>query len=191
MSIINTIDEIQSLLNEDSRYCIRLGLTGFSAAGRYPKIKVLVDNIELWAGDVKNTELVFDIVSTNDYLNVKILYFNKTDSDTIVQDDKIIENQYVRIDYLQCNSVHISGYDLSDSSLTNYNLTDSQKEAYTSNKFSWENIKTNCLYDNGVWEATLKKPILANLIKQKHKTQYIFDKEHDDILLKLQQYFEG
>jgi hypothetical protein len=191
MAIFDTIDEIQDLLKEDSQYHIRLGMTGYPAANKYPAVKVLIDNVELWAGNVANTELTFDIESTADQLNVKILYFGKTDNDTIVQDGNIIENQSVKIDYLQCNSACIVGYDLNDISLTNYNLTDSQKEAYTVNKFPWENIKTNCLYNNGVWEATLKKTILANLIKQKHKTQYIFDKEHDDILLKLQQYFKG
>ena len=43
-------------------------------------------------------------------------------------------------------------------SLTNYNLTDSQKQAYTANNAHWENIKTNILYNNGVWEINLKKP---------------------------------
>jgi len=190
MPIIDSINEIQDLLKDDEQYSVKLGLTGFAAANRYPRAKVLINDAEVWNGTVNDTVLSFRVTVFEDWLNIKIYYFDKTDNDTIVQDGSIIENQYIKINYLECNHLCILGHSIANISLTNYNLTDSQKQAYTANNAHWENIKTDSLYNNGTWEVNLKKPIVASLIKQKQITQNIFEMPHTDVLSKLQQYFK-
>ena len=190
MAIIDSIAEIQELLKDDTQYSIALGLVGVPARGNYPKVKVLINNAEVWNGVVSNTSLSFTPTILENVLNVKIEYFDKNDNDTIVENGVIVENQQLKIDYLDCNHVRIAGQDIVDISLTNYNLTDSQKQAYTANNAHWENIKTNILYNNGVWEINLKKPMVATLIKQKQIIKNIFEIPHTDVLSKLQEYFK-
>lgn len=190
MPIIDNINEIQDLLKDDTHYFIKIGLTGFPAVNKYPKAKLLVNNVELWSGIVFDTVLSFEVTILENYLDIKFCYVDKLDSDTIVQDGKIVENQYIRIDYLECNGIRILGNSIREISMTNYTLTDSQKHAYISNGSQWENIKTDSLYNNGIWWVHLKKPILTSLIKQKQMIHHIFDTDHREVLLKLQQYFK-
>jgi hypothetical protein len=190
MPIIDCIDEIQDLIKDQGKISIKLGLTGFPAKNKYPSAKLFINHSEHWCGTISDTVLSAEIDTPDDHLNIRLCYFDKTDSDTIVEEGKIIENQFIKINYLELNHVCISESDLTSVSLTNYDLTDSQQQAYTLNGAEWKNVKTNCLYNNAVWEINLKNPILSSLIKQKKITNCVNELAHDKILLKLQQFFK-
>jgi hypothetical protein len=191
MFIIDSIDEIQELLSDDLSHVIKIGLTGLPSKDRYPNAYIVINNTTVWSGSVSDTELLFETTTCNDYLNIKLIYHSKTDNDTHVENNKIVENQLIRIDYIEIDALRFTGHQIHDIGLTTYELTDSQKKAYTLNNFAWQNVKTDTLYNNGVWEVNLKKPILITLMKQKQITQHVFEKSHHETLGELQTYFRN
>jgi hypothetical protein len=189
MAIIDTINEIQDLLVDRSNPVIKIGLTGVPTGNRYPQAQIVINDAQMWSGLVTDTQLSFTQIIFKHSLCLKIIYFGKTDDDTRMEDGKIVENQLIRIDYLEIDDICFKDIALHDIGYATYDLTDSQKQAYTNNNFSWTNLKTDTMYNNGVWEANFEKPILTNLMKQKKITKHEFEMPHDTILCRLQQYF--
>lgn len=189
--IIDSIPEVMSLMQEDSVYNITIKLTGTPADNRYPAIRLFVSDCMIWTGTVDVTELNFPSLPVYDPLfRLKIEYYNKTSNDTIVgANGEIISNQSVKIDQLTINDIELSGNQLIEISSTDYQLTDSQQQAYNNNGFPWKSVKTDTLWDNGTWHADIERPIIAGLIKQKHVARQVFELSHLDILSKLQNYF--
>ena len=167
-------------------------LTGYPANQRYPEINISIGTQLVWSGPVvDNLLLEFDSVSIDlPEFSFEIEYFNKLENDTVVADDgTIVANQSVKINAVMINDVLITGNRLLEHSSTDYCLTESQKIAYTSNVYPWESVKTDTIWNNGVWKIKLQKPIVAGLIKQKYISRQVFELPHTDILNKLQNYF--
>ena len=189
MAIIDTIDEIKDLLLDQSNPVIKIGLTGVPAGNRYPQAQISINDVQVWSGLVADTQLSFSPIMCEHSLCLKITYFGKSDDDTLVEDGRIVENQLIRIDYLEIDGICFTNVALHDIGCATYDLTDSQKQAYTNNSFPWTKVKTDTMYNNGVWEANFEKPILTNLMKQKQIIKHEFETSHDAILCRLQQYF--
>jgi hypothetical protein len=190
--IIDNIDSILDIIKEDNCYNFFISLTGTPANGNYPKIKISIDGQLVWSGQVIDAaSLKFtSIVAVAPCIDFEIQYYNKLDNDTVVnKDGTIIENQSVKINSLEINNLLISGNQLMEYSSTNYMLTDGQKDAYNSNNFPWEGVKTDTLWNNGTWQIKLQRPVIANLTKQKYVARQVFELSHLDILSKLQNYF--
>lgn len=189
--IINRLDDVQQLIQESPIYQVTVALVGSPANSRYPQVRLLVNGTVIWSGSVnEKTVLTFpSLYVVENFFNLQIEYYGKTDNDTVIKDDKIAENQSVRINGITINDVNIVGYDLMAYSSTDYSLTDSQQAAYNSNGFQWKNVKTDTLWDNGIWKLSLDKPVIASLIRQKHVAKQVFELSHAAILNKLQNYF--
>jgi hypothetical protein len=192
MAIIDSIPEIQNLLIEDSTYIVKMGLTGTAANNKYPTVKILINHIEVYTGTVNQHELKFitEVPDHTCYLNIELHYINKTSDDTIVINNMIVENQSVKINYIEINNLRILGHDLSNLSMANYNLTDAEKIEYNKLNAPWQCVKTDSMYNNGIWKVQFERPIITNLIKQKSTAMHIFDLPHNSVLFKLQQYFK-
>ena len=77
-----------------------------------------------------------------------------------------------------------------NNSTTDYNLNAHDMAAFASQGYPWTNVKTNTLYNNGIWRICLQQPVLSDLLKRKEKIHHIFETSHTDVLSKLQQYFK-
>lgn len=189
--IIDRLDDVQQLLHEGPVYRLSVNLSGSPASNNYPQVKLSINNTVIWTGAVKE-QTVLDFPSlfvAEHYFNLQLEYFGKTDNDTVVKDNKIVENQSVCINGISINDVEIVGHDLTAFSNTDYSLTESQQSAYNSNGFRWKSVKTDTLWDNGIWKLSLDKPVIASLIRQKHVAKQVFELSHTAILNKLQNYF--
>jgi hypothetical protein len=190
--IIDNIKDVQDIIKEEISYTFAVDLVGSPANGRYPEIKIMIGNSQVWSGAVvDNTLLKFNCVDiAAPEVNFEIEYFNKLENDTVVDHNgTIVANQSVKINSVAINELLITGHQLLEHSSTNYFLTEGQKAAYTSNNFPWESVKTDTIWNNGVWQIKLQKPIIASLIKQKYVSRQVFELSHLDILNKLQNYF--
>ena len=189
--IIDRLDDVQQLLHEGPVYRLLVNLSGSPASNNYPQARLSVNNTVIWTGAVKEqTVLDFPSLFVAEHcFNLQLEYFGKTDNDTVVKDNKIVENQSVCINGIGINDVEIGGHDLIAFSNTDYSLTESQQSAYNSNGFHWKSVKTDTLWDNGIWKLSLDKPVIASLIRQKHVAKQVFELSHTAILNKLQNYF--
>lgn len=189
MRIIDNLCDVNSLLNDNScQFNIALVLTGNPAQGRYPTACVSINNAVLWQGTVNRQELAFKNVEIHDpVINVEITYTGKLDHDTVVEGDKIVENQHLEISCVDIDGVNLTGYDLVELSKTTYSLTDSQKSSYSSIGATWVDVKTDIMYNNGVWKLEIKKPVMTTLIKSKQISVQAFEVSHANTLSRLQQ----
>jgi len=169
-----------------------MSLTGVPVDTRYPHVKLIIDNCIHWQNTlIEHNELHFENLKINSSaLNVELHYINKQAQDTKVIDNQIIANQCVHINWIEINQVKLLPDFLRQYSLTTYHLTEQQKNAYNAQGNTWKDVRTNVLYNNGIWRLSCQKPILTNLLKQKTLTKHVFETSHCDILLQLQQYFK-
>lgn len=190
--IIDNLKDVQGIIQEDVSYNFVVDLTGTPANDKYPEIKISIGNHSVWNGTVVDNLLLkfssIDIDAAE--FNFEIAYFNKMEDDTVVdKDGTIVANQSVKINAISINDLSITGNQLLEHSETNYFLTESQQIAYNNNSYPWESVKTDTIWNNGVWQIKLQKPIIASLIKQKYVSRQVFELSHADILNKLQNYF--
>lgn len=193
--IIDTLPDVLNILrNEQNSFTFKFDLIGHPAQNRYPFVKIEINHGIMWQGTIQDIQqIVIDTIEIDvPHIEIKIHYLNKTDNDTVIADSEIIENQCVEITNIKINQIiDICKNDLINLSLTDYDLTQSQKEAYSSINASWCKISTNVLYDNGVWSMMLHRPIIDNLLKLQQREKRVLEISHHDILNKLQTYFDN
>lgn len=192
MRIIDSLPEVLDILaHEPDQFTIEFSLTGFPAQQRYPIVKIIVNDKELWHDVIQgNQRLTFDNLDVQEsFIQIDIHYLGKTENDTVMIDSKMIENQHVKICYIKINGITISGNELIDISSTDYDLRDNQKRSYSEINAAWSKVKTDTLYDNGVWSISLNRPIVTNLIKYQQRVNRVFEMPHQDILNRMQNYF--
>jgi hypothetical protein len=190
--LIDKIPHLQKLLIGDIVNNITLELQGESVAQRSPNVHVRINHKAVWSGPIVGTQLLhFDNLNISSDVVLEVEYHGKQDRDTVIDHGQIVNNQHVRIKKLEIDQACLQGVDLANLSLTNYNLTASQQTAYNINNFPWSNVKTDVLWNNGIWQITLVFPILTNLLKSKTYPKQIFELDHQDVLNRLQKILEG
>lgn len=192
LALIDSIPEIQQILTDTDTHAIQIDLTGVPVDNRYPQVKILIDQTMHWQGAViEKTQLEFkNLQSKGRFIDLQLCYTNKSNQDTKVINGKIVANQCIQINWIAIDQLMLSNYDLRDNSVTNYDLTEQEKDAYNVHGQEWKDVKTTTLYNNGVWKLTLEKPILSCLLRKKISTKHVFETSHLDTMRKLQQYFE-
>ena len=192
MRIIDSLPEIQDMLIDSTcLYDLAITLIGNPAQARYPMASVKINNVEQWQGQVTCQKLLFKNVEIHDpAIEFEVTYTGKSDHDTVVEGDKIVENQHLEIQSVGIDTVNLAGYDLIELSRTTYDLTESQKSSYNKIQAQWVDVKTNTMYNNGTWKLKIKKPVLSTLIKSKQISMQVFEVSHTNTLSRLQQSFQ-
>jgi len=190
--IIDKHDDIMALIEEhDNRSTVCVKMRGHPAGLRYPDCRLYVNKKLQWQGIVQGDlglELR-DIELSDNYIDIDIEFFGKDINDVRLQGEEIKENKCLEILKLKIDSLEIQGFNLIDLSSTDYNLTASQQEAYKKIGAPWQNAKTSIIYDNGIWNMKLSKPIVTEFIRTKQRQNRIFECSHHEILSRLQKYF--
>lgn len=193
MRIIDDLCDVQSLLTENTDYYdITIDLIGNAVLDRYPLAKITVNDKELWKGPVTQNTVVLDRLMIKDpTVKIQITYLGKTEQDTIVNGETILENQTLSIQSIEINGIRIPKKDLMYMGVATYDLTESQKIGYTKIGAPWVDVKTDTMYNNGVWTLEIKKPILSNLIALKKISNHVFEVSHQETLARLQKTYLG
>lgn len=193
MRMIDHLSDIQQLLaNFEQHYDICIHLTGQPVDNRYPRAAVRINGRQCWTGTV-NDQLIdipkLQIVDPT--LSIEIEYQGKTDLDTKIQDEAIVQNQTLNIQSIRINHILISRQDLQYMGRACYNLSPSQQKSYAQIGATWIDVKTDTMYNNGVWKLEIKKPILSGLIALKNINTHVFEVPHQQTLARLQQSYLG
>ena len=193
MRIIDNLFDIQKLLHDESDYYdLKINLLGTPVSDRYPLVGIRINDQELWDNRVINDVITFrELQILDSALKIEIVYKGKTDQDTVVNGETILENQSLTIESIEINDVKIQKKDLMYMGVACYELTESQKNSYAKVGASWIDVKTNVMYNNGTWKLEIKKPILSNLIDQKQISNHIFEVSHYETLDRLQRSYLG
>jgi len=192
-TIINQISDVAELIKISNVHVFKFLLTGNPVSNRYPKICVSINKSIIYSGPVKDQqEIITDPIVFDHDLEIIINYFGKTDQDTKLIDNAIVENQHLKINEIWIDKLQLSKYQIADFGVTNYYLTNQQKKAYTSAGLHWKDIHTNTLWDNGFWKLSLRLPLMVEILRlQKQRyPRAVIDADHSSILQKLQNYFK-
>jgi hypothetical protein len=145
-------------------------LSSTQASGKWPSVKVSINNDELFDGPVCQTQLIKyagqSSVGQKEII-FKIEYYNKSDSDTVVENGVIKENQSVLIDQLKINTVDVIKTGLIHK-LGSYQMDLSQEKLkyFIKNNIDTSTSTNTHMYENGVWTINLELPILSFFTKK-------------------------
>ena len=148
MRIIDNLFDIQKLLHDESDYYdLKINLLGTPVSDRYPLVGIRINDQELWENRVINDVITFrELQILDSALKIEIVYKGKTDQDTVVNGETILENQSLTIESIEINDVKIQKKDLMYMGVACYELTESQKNSYAKIGASWIDVKTNVMY---------------------------------------------
>jgi len=153
-----------------NHFNLKIGLQGYSAQGRYPNVRVKVNNTVIYdEPTVDYVEVLFDNVADIAGYQVIIEYHGKTNNDTVVDNQgHIVENQHVKIVKILVNEVDIIPSQIIYN-LGNYtkNLTNEQKEYYLEHGYDVGPTHSLEMYENGQWTLDFKMPVLPEFIRLK------------------------
>lgn len=191
--IIDTCPDVLSLIKVKDEHDIRLDLRGIPARNEYPIITIMVSGHEVWTGPIiEDQQFIYaNQPLDQSMLRIEIIYRDKQSHHTVVQNECITENQCLEITSLFLDGIQIHSQDLIDLSQTDYDLNETEKQAYTEVGAGWQNVKTKVLYNNGTWQLELAEPWLTDIIKKQTLIKQIFDTQHSDILTKLRDYWRS
>lgn len=131
----------------------------------------MLDEHELFNGQIYQSQDINytgQTTSAQSNVTIKILYYNKLDNDTVVDDNGvIIENQSVSINQFKINNVDIIKTGLIHT-LGNcqMQLSPAKLEYFTNNNISTEPTTNTYMSENSVWTINLELPILSFFTKK-------------------------
>ena len=169
-----------------NHFNLLIALEGGSVQSRYPSVKVSVNGNVIYDKPIVDyVEIPFDSVENFSSYQVIVEYYNKTNNDTVVNDQgHIVENQYVKIVKMLVNEVDIIPSQIIYH-LGNYtkNLTKEQKEYYLEHRHDVGPNHSLEMYENGQWTLDFKMPVLPEFIKLKkpyvkHEQAWFDDLNH-------------
>ncbi len=155
----------------------RLVLQGYASQGRWPCVKISIDNHVVFQGVVENIlDQTFVSTATTDQTQcvLEIEYINKNEQDTVVNDQgNILENQHIVIKHLFANHVDIVNNQLIHQGFGQYSMKLSQEKIdyFLKNEYSIKDSTTLEMFENGTWTLIFGLPILNFLtLKQQGYT---------------------
>jgi hypothetical protein len=169
-----------------NHFDLLIGVRGIPVQSRYPTVKVRVNSSVIYdAPAVDYIEIPFNCVGDVGSYQVIVEYYNKKDSDTVVNDQgHIIENQHVKIVKIVVNEVDIVQSQIIYN-LGNYtkNLTKEQTAYYVEHGYDVGPTHSLEMYENGYWTLNFKMPVLPEFIKLKkthikHEKSWFYDLNH-------------
>jgi hypothetical protein len=144
----------------------RLVLQGYASQGRWPCVKISIDHCVVFQGAVENLSdqtFVLTAESNQTQCVLEIEYINKTEQDTVVDDQgNILENQHIVIKHLFANNVDIVNNQLIHQGFGQYSMKLSQEKIdyFLKNGYSIKDSTTLEMFENGTWTLIFGLPIL-------------------------------
>jgi len=156
---------------------ISLTMTGVSAQGRWPCVRISCNQLLLEDCAIIGTQcLDYEFTATQDQkcCVLEIVYYNKTDRDTVVDDQgQILQNQKLIVDQIVINGVDLVKTKLLYQDLGAYIMDlDSTKRQY----FLYNGIDTGpnhslIMGENGIWTIKLGIPVLSFLSQKQQQIE--------------------
>ena len=139
-----------------------------SAADNWPKIRLIVNS------DIVMDKQLIESISTIDYstianfdtAEIKLEYYGKTEKDTIISNNEIVENQRIEILKFELNGVDIVQNECIYN-LGNYNkhLSPEKYQYCLEQGIDVGPSKSLAMFENGYWQLDVGIPILPWLTK--------------------------
>ena len=151
------------------RIDISVVVEGVAVQQRHPHIAITVDSTIVFDGAVIDTQQ-FDYHSTavagQTMCVIDIEYYNKSDNDTIVDDQgNIIANQSILIKEIWINGVDIIKTGAIHQNIGHYTMTlpVHKYQYFVDNGISTSPTTNTHMFENGVWHLELDLPLLSTL----------------------------
>lgn len=166
-------DEILKSCELD-RLDIAVTVTARPCQGRWPRVEIMIDRQTQVIGTVDG-ELQWHTQGTseNTAVELSIVYHDKTNQDTLVDDQgNILENQCLTLE-----RVTVNGVDLVSTGLIyqfgeyRMDLAPDKLAYYRDNALSTEPSHSLTMWETGVWTVTLPIPVLPALIQRQSRYQ--------------------
>lgn len=161
--------QITDLLNLD-QVELDITLLGKSASGKYPKSRILINDVLIFDGTVIDYQTVnFSARFTEDIssIQVKIEHYDKDDNAAVKDSDgNLIENQCITLQSVFANGVDIVKNQMIYNLGYYYqNLSAEKKEYFLANGIDTGPTHSLSMHEDGYWLLEFKMPIMTNLIK--------------------------
>lgn len=168
-------------------------MTGKAAQNRWPRVKInlnetTVDDFAIVESKKVEYEITVDIVQ--EYCTINVIYYNKTDQDTVVDHaGQILENQNITVD-----SVCVNGVDLVKTKLIyqdigayHMDISSSKKQYFIDNGINIEPSQSLSMSENGTWAIKLGVPVLSFLSQKQQRLELAEKQNHQPILEEIHQ----
>jgi len=170
---------------------LQLVLTGNSAQGRWPCVKINVNQQtvdDFYVIGTKQVEYEFNV--DQEHCVLDIVYYNKTDLDTVIDSQgQIIENQNITV-----NGVIVNGVDLVKTNLIYRNigaytmLLDPHKQQYfLDHGLDFGPSHSLSMYENGIWSIKLGMPVLSFLSHLQQNNEIVEQQDIQPVLEEIYQ----
>lgn len=177
--------------------CFQFDLTlqGYPAAGRWPRVRVWVDQDVVWDNEVvEQTHVKYKTLANKESVCVRIEYYNKSDNDTVVDAlGSIVENQHVEIQQVKLNDIDVVAvqtiYQLGHYHMI---LSDAKAQFFREHGYTTEPNHSLAMFENGEWRLAVPMPVVSNLaamqsLYEKHEVwiepqEEVYRKIHAKIL---------
>jgi hypothetical protein len=163
--------EILTLISEQE-INIDLTLQGFCCQDRWPRAQLFVDENLVFDGAIEETTVItYQGITSGEHCKISLIYFNKTDADTTVDEAGNIEqNQKIEIKKWVINNMDIVKNNVIHSGLGCYtpNLSPEKYKYFIENNHGVGPTTSLDMSENGEWQLNFKTPVSMFLLDKLH-----------------------
>ena len=180
--------KIWDLLSMD-QFDLQIKLQCHEFDNRWPKIRITVDGEVVYDGEaVDSFEFNFgkQLPANQDTCNILLTYYDKLDTDTLMQDGVIVANQGIDVKYIAINGIDIVSNKLMfELGKFTMDLSPRKKLIFKKLGISTEPSTTLGLYENGTWDLDINTPILSHFSKLQSRVEVVESGPWEDLIAEI------
>jgi lipoate synthase len=159
---------------ELDQFELNLKVYGTPAASNWPNMRVKINNQVIYDNPIIETVNVNYKHQLNELtpIELDIEFYGKTEKDTVLLNDVIVENKHVTL-----VSMSINGIDIIDTGLIYklgkyyMKLSDEKMKYFNENKINTEPSHSLDMYENGSWKLLIPTPVIPGFISLRTQSE--------------------